>query len=104
MNMLSQKHDLVLITNNTTRSPQQILSRLLQLGFEINPSNTHAPIMVTIDHLRGLGHKSGVPVVGEEIMIRLFNIEDIKTDKISMSEQSIIGLRRILDEQGITHQ
>ncbi len=60
--------------------------------------------MVTIDHLRGLGHKSGVPVVGEEIMIRLFNIEDIKTDKISMSEQSIIGLRRILDEQGITHQ
>ena len=27
-----------------------------------------------------------------------------KTDKISMSEQSIIGLRRILDEQGITHQ
>ncbi|MEI7522107.1 MAG: hypothetical protein WCJ86_01395 [Candidatus Saccharibacteria bacterium] len=60
--------------------------------------------MVTIDHLRELGHKSGVPVVGEEIMFRLFNIEDIKPVKISMSEQSIIGLKRILDEQGITHQ
>jgi len=60
--------------------------------------------MVTIDHLRELGHKSGVPVGGEEIMFRLFNIEDIKPVKISMSEQSIIGLKRILDEQGITHQ
>jgi len=104
VNMLSQKHDLVLITNNTTRSPQQILSRLLQLGFEINPNNIHTPILATIDHLKELGHTSGVLVVGEEIMIRLFNIEDIKPVKISMSEQSIIGLKRILDEQGITHQ
>jgi len=41
--------------------------------------------MVTIDHLRELGHKSGVPVVGEEIMFRLFNIEDIKPLKKSLS-------------------
>jgi len=81
VNMLSQKHDLVLITNNTTRSPQQILSRLLQLGFEINPNNIHTPILATIDHLKELGHTSGVLVVGEEIMIRLFNREGIKTVK-----------------------
>jgi ribonucleotide monophosphatase NagD (HAD superfamily) len=33
VNMLSQKHDLVLITNNTTTSQQQILSKLFTARF-----------------------------------------------------------------------
>jgi phospholysine phosphohistidine inorganic pyrophosphate phosphatase len=65
-----------LVTNTTSRSRQQIVGHLRELGFEIDPHEVLTPAALAVSHCRERGHRAVRLLVGEALREDLAELSD----------------------------
>jgi len=94
----SSPHQFALVSNNTTHRPEDLLSELKSLGFEIQKENLITCMSTTLNWIKKKGIKSCF-VIGSAQLKEYLNESGIKTPSDDRVEAVLVGLDSSLDYQ-----
>jgi len=96
--LASSPHEFVLVSNNTTHKPENLMDLLKNQGFDIQPRNLTTCMSATLNWLKNKGIKSCF-VIGSAQLKEYLNENGIKTPWHDRVEAVLVGLDTSVDYQ-----